>query len=93
MLLISLAVLVSVAVLVDAAKRSKRVEKKKAGGTRETLDPYKKEVVVGDTTFHPSFGIFPKGCRWRVVSNSNSSDVDYQVLGCIGSHWEPECTQ
>eukprot|EP00798_Chlamydomonas_sp_ICE-L_P003775 gene3775-13841_t len=30
--------------------------------------PTEKETVVGDTTYHPSFGLYPKDCRWREAS-------------------------
>ncbi len=27
-----------------------------------------KEVVIGNKTYHPSFGLFPRGCKWRSVT-------------------------
>lgn len=52
-----------------------------------------KEVVVGDKTYHPSFGIFPKGCKWRIVTTKGSKGVDYQVRGtrCCFCNAHPLC--
>lgn len=30
------------------------------------------------TTYGPSLGIFPHGCKWRDVSHPNSSDISYE---------------
>uniref|UniRef100_A0A7S3QL56 Glycosyltransferase 61 catalytic domain-containing protein n=1 Tax=Dunaliella tertiolecta TaxID=3047 RepID=A0A7S3QL56_DUNTE len=32
-----------------------------------------KEVVIGDERFHPSFGVFPRGCKWKMVTTPNST--------------------
>lgn len=49
-----------------------------------TSDASKTEVV-GDRTYYPSFGIFPKGCKWRPMRRANSSGMEYvwwdQALG------------
>lgn len=34
-----------------------------------------REEVVGGERFHPSFGVFPAGCKWRVVE-SDGADAD-----------------
>ena len=36
------------------------------------------EVSEGNRTYHPSFGIFPRECKWRIVSVKDSKDVEYQ---------------
>ncbi|GLI68019.1 hypothetical protein VaNZ11_012320 [Volvox africanus] len=44
----------------------------------------------GNRTFHPSFGLFPKGCRWRTVTTENSSLVDYQFWNFATEAWSDE---
>lgn len=36
-----------------------------------------KTEVIGNRTYYPSFGLFPKGCRWRPVREHGKQDVEY----------------
>ncbi len=51
---------------------------------------WSKEERVGNRTFHPSFGLYPKGCRWRMVTTDNSSQVDYQYWDFALEQWSDE---
>ncbi|GFH18382.1 uncharacterized protein HaLaN_15177, partial [Haematococcus lacustris] len=37
-----------------------------------------REEVVGDLTYHPSFGLFPQGCKWRNIVNNTDGSVTYE---------------
>ncbi|KAG2434032.1 hypothetical protein HXX76_007760 [Chlamydomonas incerta] len=41
-------------------------------------------------TYQPSFGLFPKGCRWRTVTHDNSSSVTYQYWDFQAETWGDE---
>ncbi|MEW5301672.1 MAG: hypothetical protein WDW36_004517 [Sanguina aurantia] len=45
------------------------------------------KTVVGNTTYHPSFGLFPKGCKWRTVTTEGSDDVGYQYFDFARKRW------
>ena len=32
---------------------------------------------IGNRTLYPSFGLFPKGCKWRPVAEKGKSGFDY----------------
>lgn len=50
-----------------------------SGSRRLDLDQYRREEVIGNVRYQPSFGIYPKGCKWRVFTTNGSSEVGYQV--------------
>lgn len=37
------------------------------------LGSHEREVVAGNRTYKPSFGLFPKGCRWREVHEQGTT--------------------
>lgn len=41
-------------------------------------------VTKGGVTMGPSFGIYPRGCRWREVSYNNGSQEVSRGLGGVG---------
>jgi hypothetical protein len=49
-----------------------------------------KPVTVDNKTYHPSFGIFPRGCQWREVTTAGSKHVDYQYWDNTTSQWKDE---
>lgn len=71
-----------------ATKQATRV---KAPGI-STRDVFQKdtEVVIGNTTYHPSFGLFPKGCRWRLATQANASGHSYQFWDYAARVWRDE---
>ncbi|GAX80047.1 hypothetical protein CEUSTIGMA_g7486.t1 [Chlamydomonas eustigma] len=70
--------------------------------TSETLSkpsskPLKKRPAPGSTTeyvgnkiLHPSFGIFPKDCRWRPVQEVGNSTFDYVYWDKVTKTWNEE---
>ena len=52
-----------------------------------------RSVTVGNKTFHPSFGLFPKGCKWRSISfkgsdtGSESPKTEYQYWDFANKAW------
>lgn len=46
--------------------------------------------VVGSKTFHPSFGIFPKGCKWRPVTEEGKTGWDYVWWDFDSKAWVEE---
>ncbi len=67
-----------------AARRQRAAERVQADLQNE------REQVVGTQTFHPSFGIFPKGCKWRTITDSSTSDVGYEFWQPDKGGWVPE---
>jgi hypothetical protein len=63
---------------------------------KSLLSSKEKAVAVGNRTLHPSFGIFPRGCRWREVTTEGSKHVEYQYWDAAAASWtdqQPqECT-
>jgi hypothetical protein len=63
---------------------------------KSLLSSKEKAVALGNKTFHPSFGIFPRGCRWREVTTEGSKHVEYQYWDAAAATWtdqQPqECT-
>lgn len=54
-----------------SGSRSKGASKQSAlnvGGTVE---------FIGNKTLYPSFGLFPRGCKWRPVAEKGKSGFDY----------------
>lgn len=48
------------------------------------------EVKEGNKTYHPSFGLFPKGCRWRSVTTAGESEMGYQFWDFERHAWQDE---
>lgn len=48
------------------------------------------EVREGNKTFHPSFGLFPKGCRWRSVTTAGETEMGYQFWDFERHAWQDE---
>lgn len=58
--------------------------------TKRVLFEKDQELIVGNTTYHPSFGLFPEGCRWRLVTQSNASGHSYQYWDFDSHDWSDE---
>jgi len=46
-----------------------------------------REERVGNKTYHPAFGIFPKDCKWRQVSTDGSKETEYQWWDADRKSW------
>ncbi|KAJ9523194.1 hypothetical protein QJQ45_023985 [Haematococcus lacustris] len=46
-----------------------------------------REEVVGDLTYHPSFGLFPQGCKWRNIVNNTDGSVTYEFWDDSADAW------
>jgi protein O-GlcNAc transferase len=44
-------------------------------------------TVIGNTTFKPALGIFPRGCKWRDVVEEGSTAVQYEYWQEAGQQW------
>ncbi|KAF5837071.1 hypothetical protein DUNSADRAFT_4904, partial [Dunaliella salina] len=47
-----------------------------------------KEVVIGDERFHPSFGVFPRGCKWKMVTSPNTTRYQWWDMDWSTWVWE-----
>lgn len=79
----------------NAPSRAKKAEaaaaaeaRRKTAAARVQADLKREgEVVVGNKTYHASFGIFPVGCKWRTVTEDGSEDVQYQYWNASTDSW------
>lgn len=90
------------------ASSSAKAERAKVNQTakRETLQAqlvkmqaeikHEKEERIGNKTYYPSFGIFPKDCKWRLVTTDGSKEAGYQFWDFSNKTWTDdrpsECT-
>lgn len=51
---------------------------------------HQKEEHIGNKTYHPSFGIFPKGCKWRLITTEGSDEAEYQWWDNPTKSWVDE---
>jgi len=47
-------------------------------------------TTIGDKTYQPAFGIYPKGCKWRDVVLENSTQVQYEYWDVDGERWSQQ---
>lgn len=46
--------------------------------------------LIGNKTYHPSHGIFPKGCKWRPVTEEGKEGYDYVFWDFSSKTWTSE---
>lgn len=51
------------------------------------LNDHRQTEVIGNRTFYPSSGLFPKGCKWRPVTEEGKSGVDYVWWDSKNKRW------
>ena len=57
-------------------------------GPGDLLDPQETDDSIGSSDgFNPSFGIFPRGCKWREKAEPESSQVIYEYWDSHGHSW------
>jgi hypothetical protein len=61
-----------------------------AAALKSLLSSKEKAVAVGNRTSHPSFGIFPRGCKWREVTTEGSKHVEYQYWDAAAGGWSDQ---
>eukprot|EP00775_Hariotina_reticulata_P006840 gene6840-7058_t len=44
-------------------------------------------TTIGDKTYKPTFGIYPRSCKWRDEVSDNSTQVDYEYWDDAAQHW------
>lgn len=56
-------------------------ERRKVAEARVQADLKREgEVVVGNKTYHASFGIFPPGCKWRTITTAGTNPGKHAAL-------------
>ena len=60
------------------------------GASKRPIYHQDKEVKHGNKTYHPSFGLFPKGCRWRSVTTEGVAEISYQFWDFEANEWRDE---
>lgn len=72
------------------AHAASQAEAAAAVSQREPLGqgPASQSERVGNITYMPSFGIFPRGCKWREVCESNGTAPDAAVVNTTIQYWD-----
>eukprot|EP00798_Chlamydomonas_sp_ICE-L_P009430 gene9430-4060_t len=56
----------------------------------ETADRSNKVITIGNKTYQPVFGTYPKNCKWREVNTAGSKESEYQFWDAASSTWIDE---